>query len=104
MLCKLYESKGETQKFVFIKDGKDEPIRFFSCYWKRVCNRAGITKIPHDFRRTFAINAIRAGIPEVIIMRLCGWRTRSIFERYAIIAEQDKVSGVNKLQSYLASL
>jgi len=41
----------------------------------------------HDFRRTSAQHLIRAGISETVAMQLTGHRTRSVFQRYAIMEE-----------------
>ena len=43
----------------------------------------------HDLRRTFAREMRRAGVSEGEIMRLAGWRSRSMFDRYNIIDEAD---------------
>jgi integrase len=52
----------------------------------------------HDLRRTAARNLRRAGISETVIMKIGGWRTRSVFERYAIVSRGDIVDAMRKLQ------
>jgi len=52
----------------------------------------------HDLRRTAARNLRRAGISETVIMKIGGWRTRRVFERYAIVSRGDIVDAMQKLQ------
>lgn len=52
----------------------------------------------HDLRRSAARNLRRAGVPEGVIMEIGGWRTRAMFERYAIVAKSDRDDAVRRLE------
>ncbi len=65
--------------------------------WARARKRAGLkNRIMHDLRRTAARDFRRAGVSEGEIMKLCGWKTRAMFDRYNIIDEADLASAVAK--------
>jgi hypothetical protein len=44
-----------------------------------------------------ARNLIRAGVPQHVVMKLCGWKTDAMFRRYAIVDERDLRSAVELL-------
>ena len=50
---------------------------------------------PHDLRRT-AAHDYRRYMSEQEIMDLCGWKTRSTFERYNITTPEDVDAGLTR--------
>jgi integrase len=103
------------------EDGK--PIKDFRGAWRNLCVRAGTGRwecrkcgsalagvkcqcggvrkyvglIPHDFRRSAAKAARRAGVPESVIMAMGGWKTPSMFRRYAIVSSADQRAAVEMI-------
>jgi integrase len=54
------------------------------------CDKAGVPgRLVHDLRRTAARDFRKAGVSEGEIMKLCGWKTRDMFDRYNIIDASD---------------
>jgi len=83
--------------FVFQCGGERIGIGALRGAWLRACRRAGMEgMLLHDLRRTAARAFRRAGVSEGEIMRLCGWKTRAMFDRYNIIDEQDLARAVAK--------
>lgn len=82
--------------FVFTR-ANGEQVLDFRGRWERLLKDAGVEeKLVHDNRRSAARNMREAGIDEGTIMKIGGWKTRSVFERYNIIKESDLSKAVGK--------
>jgi integrase len=121
----LHSNRHLGCSFVFHHNGKE--IKRITRAWKTACIKAGLyevlkdekgspvvtknkkgeektvkisTKLFHDFRRTGIRNMVRAGIPERVAMMISGHKTRSVFERYNIVSDQDLKEAAKKMQTY----
>ncbi len=98
LLTQCIHGKGEDDYVFTREDGK--PVRDFRGTWTSACKAA---KVPgllfHDLRRTAARNLRRAGVAEGVIMKIGGWKTRSVFERYAIVSQSDIRDAMTKLET-----
>jgi integrase len=91
-------SGKQPDDFVFTR-ANGIPVRDFRETWRNACVAAGVPNLLfHDLRRTAARNLRRAGVAEGVIMKIGGWRTRSVFERYAIVSQTDIAEAMRKLE------
>jgi integrase len=98
LLAECIHGKAPDQ-YVFTR-ARGSPVRDFRDTWANACKHAGVAGLLfHDLRRTAARNLRRAGIAEGVIMKIGGWRTRSVFERYAIVDQNDIAAAMKKLQA-----
>ena len=111
---------GQIIPLVFHNEGR--PIVNYYKAWHAACRRAAVLKdgdgrpverngktvvvrpqllgrIPHDFRRSACRRLIQGGIPEQIAMKLTGWKSRQMLDRYFVFNESDLSAAVSKIAS-----
>jgi integrase len=97
-LLELCVEGKEPDNYVFTRpNGKR--VKDFRDTWEKASKAAGVPDLLfHDLRRTAARNFRNAGIAEGVIMKIGGWKTRSVFERYAIVSHSDIEDALQKLE------
>ena len=85
--------------------GADQrPKKSFRRAWRGACLSAGLPgRIPHDFRRSVVRNLERAGVTRSVAMELVGHRTKSVYQRYDIVAERDLMDGIARYAARLGT-
>lgn len=112
-LIKMLAAKGA-------KEGKVFDTTNLRKSWMSACSSVGLGRkieVPgkkydpryvgltlHDFRRSAARNLLLAGVPETIIMRIGGWKTRSVFDRYAVANTADLTAAMRRWEDFSRSL
>jgi integrase len=87
--------------FVFVNPATGRPWNNIRRMWKRACKAAGLPAGVwfHDARRSFCTNARRRQVPESVVMRMSGHRTRSVFDRYNIVEDEDVRQAVRRIEA-----
>lgn len=88
-------------KFIFTRAGYR--IKDFRGSWDAALEKSGVTerKLLHDCRRTGVRNLVNAGVPEKVAMLISGHKTRSTFDRYHIVREDELTEAMNKVSAHL---
>jgi integrase len=98
-LRKLVEAAPPGAVHVFINPKTGRRYVDTRKSFKTACRKAGIEGTwVHDLRRTFATNARRAGVPESVVMKMTGHKTRAVFDRYNIVSDDDVKAGMKLLE------
>ena len=63
--------------------------------FQRACQAAGVTGVWfHDLRRGFITNTRKRGVPESVVMKMSGHKTRNTFDRYNIVDDAEVKAAV----------
>src|SRR5579872_2419688 len=117
-VCELLRAcvaNKRPEDYVFTRGS--EPVRDFRGAWWALCIKAGLGKFVkrrdrqgkersqwhgllfHDLRRSAARNMVRYGISEGVVMKIGGWKTRSVFARYTIVSDADIAEVAGKIEA-----
>jgi len=83
-----------------------QPVKDFVRQWRAALKVAGLPAglLPYDLRRSALRNMIRGGTDFTVAMRISGHRTRSTFDRYNIVPEEDLRAAVTRTAAYVSQL
>jgi integrase len=96
-LKEILEEQLRVRDGMFVFHRQGARIKSFRRVWTRACKKAALEgRLVHDLRRSAARDFRRQGVSEGEIMKLCGWKTRAMFDRYNIIDEADLAEAVAK--------
>lgn len=87
---------------VFIHGGR--PVTSIRVPLADACKAAGIEDFRfHDLRHTFVTNMRKAGVPESVIMKLTGHKTRVMFLRYNTVDADDAREAMGRFEAFLGA-
>ncbi|MDQ2767444.1 MAG: tyrosine-type recombinase/integrase [Gemmatimonadota bacterium] len=74
------------------------PIKSLRGAWDEAATRAGFEgALIHDLRRSSARRYTAAGVPRGVAMKLAGWKTEAIFNKYDRVSGDDLSEGLAKV-------
>jgi site-specific recombinase XerD len=90
------ESKGKV----------GQPIKDFAKQWRAALKGANLPPglIPYDLRRTALRNLVRGGTDFTVAMKISGHKTRSTFDRYNVVSEDDIRAALERTTAYVQTL
>ena len=96
--------KKRNQEFVFTKpDGNPVPKWYMERLFKKACSEACVGPYRfQDLRHTFNTNMIKAGVDQVVIMKLTGHKTNKMFLRYSHLDKELGETAMGRLNKFLS--
>jgi site-specific recombinase XerD len=97
-------NKKNGQKLVFTKsDGSPVPKWYIQRLFKKACLKAKVHSYRlHDLRHSFNTNMTKAGVDQVVVMKLTGHKTFEMFSRYSHIDKEQGEGAMEKLNGLLS--
>jgi integrase len=106
LLWEAYQERQEKwpdSPWVFNREGVQ--IKDFRGSWKNACKEANLPDLHlHDLRRTAVRNMRRAGVPQVIRMRISGHKTDSMERRYNIVDKEDIGNARELMETWMSRM
>jgi integrase len=96
MMMFYFKRLPHASEYVFTFKGKH--LRSIRTGWLKAVGKSKL--LVHDLRRSGVRNLIRAGVPERVAMQISGHKTRSVFDRYNIVSENDLTNAMRSLEKY----
>ena len=102
VLDRRWQARCATCAHVFHRAGR--PVRGFNAPWQAAAAAIGQPALLlHDLRRSGARALLRAGVSEDVVMKMGGWKTRSMLTRYNIVDTTDLADAQAKLDQALSA-
>lgn len=113
--ARTYETKSGPAISAFVFHERGRRVGDFRDDWYAACVAAGVGRFVkdeetgetwyegrlfHDYRRSAVRDLIHAGVDRVTAKLITGHRSDSVFERYAIMTEDDKADGLARLERF----
>ncbi len=99
LLENLHRKKKTKCPYLFLLE--KHQILNFRKSWATACTKIGKPNLLfHDLRRSAIRNMVRAGVPERVAMAISGHKTRSVFDRYNIVSQDDLREAAQKRHKF----
>jgi integrase len=97
------QEKWPESPWVFNRAGVQ--IKDFRGSWSAACKKAQVPDLRlHDLRRTAVRNMRRAGVPQVVRMKISGHKTDSMERRYNIVDNEDIGNAQELMEQWMAKM
>jgi len=102
LIARRWQARVAACPYVFHREGR--PVVRFKSAWRAATAAIGQPGLRfHDLRRSGARTLLRAGVSEDVVMKMGGWKTRSLLTRYNIVDTRDLADAQQKLEAALAA-